>query len=87
MNNIYIVCIYVCCNVLLKYFFYLLSIKHVLDETEKKETLDKIMKARKRVQEQTALYKNRLVNLRKTIDTFQNEIYALQSQCCSSSLN
>jgi len=58
----------------------------LLDENVKKTTVNKIIKARKRVQEHTAMYKERLKKLRDTINKFKDEICALQSQCSSSTL-
>lgn len=57
-----------------------------LDEIVKRKTVDKIIKARKRVQEHTVMYKERLKKLRETINKFKDEICALQSQCSSSTL-
>lgn len=57
-----------------------------LDETIKKKTVEKMIKSRKRVQEHTVMYKERLKKLRETINKFKDEICALQSQCSSSTL-
>lgn len=58
----------------------------LLDEELKKTTLKKMIKSRKRVQEHTLMYKERLKLLRETINKFKDEICALQSQCSSSTL-
>lgn len=63
-----------------------LYIVFLLDENVKKTTLDQILKARKKVQEHTALYKDRLKKLREAINKYNDEIYAMQSQCSSSTL-
>jgi len=80
LNRIYTVRIYfiVTYN---RYFIILL-----LDEVAKKTTVNQIIKARKRVQEHTIMYKERLKKLRDTINKFKDEICALQSQCSSSTL-
>lgn len=76
-------------------FISLLLFKHVVfydvflflvDEEIKKNTVDQLVKARKKVQEHTVLYKERLKKLRETIDKYKDEICALQSQCSSSTL-
>lgn len=59
----------------------------LLDEAVKKTTLDQILKARKKVQEHTALYKERLKKLREAINKYNVEICAMQSQCSSSTLH
>lgn len=58
----------------------------LIDEIIKKTTIDKIKKSRKKVQEHTVMYKERLKKLRETINKFKDEICALQSQCSSSTL-
>lgn len=58
----------------------------MLDETIKKTTVDKLKKSRKRVQEHTIMYKERLKKLRETINKYKDEICAMQSQCSSSAL-
>lgn len=55
-------------------------------ERIKKTTVEKMIKSRKRVQEHTVMYKERLKKLRETINKFKDEICALQSQCSSSTL-
>lgn len=57
-----------------------------IDETTKKETLEKIVNSRQRVQEHTVMYKERLKKLRENINKYKDEICALQSQCSSSTL-
>lgn len=58
----------------------------LLDEVTKKKTVEKLIKSRKKVQEYTVMYKERLKKLRDTINKFKDEICALQSQCSSSTL-
>lgn len=58
----------------------------LLDEEIKKKTVEQLVKARKKVQNHTVLYKERLKKLRETIDKYKDEICALQSQCSSSTL-
>ncbi|VVC28917.1 YEATS [Cinara cedri] len=55
-------------------------------EEIKKNTVNQLVKARKKVQDLTVLYKERLKKLRETIDKYKDEICALQSQCSSSTL-
>jgi len=57
-----------------------------VDERIKKTTVEKMIKSRKRVQEHTVMYKERLKKLRESINKFKDEICALQSQCSSSTL-
>lgn len=83
-NNICIVCIYLSLHYITDI---ILCIIFLLDEDIKKETLTKIMSARKKVQEHTVMYNERLKKLREAINKYSDEICALQSQCCSSSLD
>lgn len=78
-----------CKNLLLlfKIWKFLLNMLYILiDEEIKTKTVAKLIKSRKRVQEHTVMYKERLKKLRETINKFKDEICALQSQCSSSTL-
>lgn len=64
-----------------------LLIHLLLDEEVKKTTLYQIIKARKKVQEHTVMYKERLKKLREAINKCNDENCAQQSQCSSSTLH
>lgn len=58
----------------------------LLDEDVKKDTVKQLLQARKKVQEHTIMYKERLKRLREHVNKYKDEICALQSQCSSSTL-